>query len=146
EEEFRRVVPEFDRLTFARRDEYDLKCNWKFIFDGLECYHCPYIHPQAMGRKDSLYSTEFDSYNHEFYSTHIARVNRDVFEQNRDQLPYEINEGDLVDEHIWYLWPNMIFLAHPGAANFHVTRAMPTGPETSYRFVDHFFLSDPPSE
>ena len=146
EEEFRQVLPDFDKLIFARRDEYHLKCNWKFIFDGLECYHCPYIHPQAMGKTDSLFSTAFDSHESEIHSTHIARGNRELIEKHPDKLPYPIGKGDLVDDHIWYLWPNMIFIANPGQPNFHVTHALPTDAETSYRFVDHFFLNDPPSE
>jgi carnitine monooxygenase subunit len=145
EEEFRRAIPNFDKLILARRDEFHLKCNWKFIFDGLECYHCPYIHPQAMGSENSLFSTSFDSHESEIYSTHIARGNRELIEKHPEKLPYAIGPGDLVDDHIWYLWPNMIFIANPGPMNFHVTQAMPTGPETSYRLVDRFFLNDPPN-
>lgn len=145
EAEFRSVVPAFDQLKFARRDEYYLKCNWKFIFDGLECYHCPFIHPQAMGNADSLFSNQFDSHESKYYSTHIARGNRDLIENHPEKLPYPIGPDDIVDDNIWYLWPNMIFIANPGPQNFHVTHAMPTSAETSYRLVDHFFLDNPPS-
>jgi len=34
------------QLRVARRVDYDLKANWKLIFQNYgECYHCPLIHP-----------------------------------------------------------------------------------------------------
>jgi Rieske 2Fe-2S family protein len=34
------------RLRAAKRIDYDLKTNWKLIFQNYsECYHCPLIHP-----------------------------------------------------------------------------------------------------
>ena len=33
-------------LRSAKRIEYDLRCNWKLVFQNYsECYHCPLIHP-----------------------------------------------------------------------------------------------------
>ena len=67
--------------------------------------------------------------------------NRELIEKNRE-APYPISPGDLSTT-IWYLWPNMIFTP--------IRQANPMSPraadraETSYRFVDHFFLNDPPS-
>ena len=35
-----------DRLKSHRRISYDVKSNWKYIFQNFnECYHCPTIHP-----------------------------------------------------------------------------------------------------
>jgi Rieske 2Fe-2S family protein len=37
----------FDRLRPARRMDYDVAANWKFIAENYsECYHCPGLHPQ----------------------------------------------------------------------------------------------------
>ena len=147
EKEIRAAVPRFDDLVFARRDSYDIACNWKIIFDGLECYHCPVIHPQAMGGEDSFMTETFDSYEYEWYSTHIVRADMDIIENRPELLPYPITPGDdVIDDYIWYMWPNYIFLAHPGSSNFHVTHALPTGLETVHRTVDHFFVNDPPDE
>ena len=34
------------QLTTARRIEYDVRANWKLIFQNFsECYHCPPVHP-----------------------------------------------------------------------------------------------------
>ena len=147
EREIRAAVPNFDALNFARRDTYDIACNWKIIFDGLECYHCPVIHPQAMGNEDSFMTETFDSYEYDWYSTHIVRADMDIIENRPELLPYPITPGDdVIDDFIWYMWPNYIFLAHPGSSNFHVTHALPSGLETVHRTVDHFFLNDPPDD
>jgi Rieske 2Fe-2S family protein len=37
---------DFDSLRSARRAEYDVAANWKFIAENYsECYHCPGLHP-----------------------------------------------------------------------------------------------------
>jgi len=52
DEAFRPLVGRFnawgiDKLRSRRRIEYDVACNWKFVFQNYsECYHCPVIHPQ----------------------------------------------------------------------------------------------------
>ena len=34
------------RLRSARRVDYDVRANWKLIFENYsECYHCPGVHP-----------------------------------------------------------------------------------------------------
>src|SRR5262249_60022532 len=34
------------QLRSARRIEYDVRANWKLIFQNYsECYHCPLVHP-----------------------------------------------------------------------------------------------------
>ena len=38
---------DFGTLRSARRIEYDVQANWKFIAENYsECYHCPGVHPQ----------------------------------------------------------------------------------------------------
>jgi Rieske 2Fe-2S family protein len=38
---------DFSTLRRAKRIEYDVKANWKFIAENYsECYHCPGVHPQ----------------------------------------------------------------------------------------------------
>ena len=60
-DEFRAAVPQFDALKLVRRDHYEFQANWKFIFDAMECYHCPHIHPQSgYGRKDGFLEPSFE--------------------------------------------------------------------------------------
>ncbi|HYH92990.1 MAG TPA: aromatic ring-hydroxylating dioxygenase subunit alpha, partial [Candidatus Saccharimonadales bacterium] len=38
---------DFTSLRVAKRMEYDVRSNWKFIAENYsECYHCPGLHPQ----------------------------------------------------------------------------------------------------
>jgi Rieske 2Fe-2S family protein len=38
---------DFSSLRSAKRMEYDVRANWKFIAENYsECYHCPGVHPQ----------------------------------------------------------------------------------------------------
>ena len=52
EQAFAPLLDKFNRwnlpiLKPARRINYDVKANWKFIFQNYnECYHCPPVHPQ----------------------------------------------------------------------------------------------------
>jgi choline monooxygenase len=53
------------RLRFARRVEYDVRCNWKVYVDNyLEGYHVPHVHPELMALYDfRRYRTElFDDW------------------------------------------------------------------------------------
>ena len=44
------------QLRSAKRIEYDVKANWKLIFENYaECYHCPGVHPSC--RKVSPYDS-----------------------------------------------------------------------------------------
>jgi choline monooxygenase len=61
-----RVAPlELPTLTFARRVDYDMGCNWKVYVDNfLEGYHVPHVHPELM----KLY--DFQSYKTEVHPTY----------------------------------------------------------------------------
>ena len=63
--EYRAAVPRYDGLYNQRRDRYDVKANWKLAFDQMECYHCPFLHPQIMG-KDAYLEPSFEITSHEF--------------------------------------------------------------------------------
>ena len=59
-ERFRGVIPGFDELHFAQRTSFPVAANWKFILDGMECYHCPVIHPQQMADSDASLTTSWN--------------------------------------------------------------------------------------
>ena len=141
----RRAIPGFDDLKFAQRKSFPIKGNWKFILDGLECYHCPVIHPQAMSAEESPLLQAWESEEHGIWQEHIIKGNRAVIAGQRGRLPYELGDATIVDSYIWYLWPNMVFTCEQGPANFMILHAMATGPETCVRHVINFGLNDPPS-
>ena len=57
----RSAIPGFDDLVWSRTDTWNVAANWKFQPDGLECYHCPVIHPQIMGSDNGYLDTSWDS-------------------------------------------------------------------------------------
>jgi len=145
-QEFRDMVPGFDRVIWTRRDEYTIKANWKSVFDGLECYHCPYLHPGSMGGPNDRMQMSFESTDFEFFARHIIRGNPEVMDTAKGEAFGVGSDADLKDLNMWYVWPNILFMAHPGPANFKVAHVWPTGPETCVRYIDQFTLTNPPSE
>lgn len=145
-DEMHEAIPNFDDLKFVRKDSFDLKANWKFILDGLECYHCPYIHPQIMGSKNGYTTQSFDGHEKDYYSTHINRGNYELMEKNPEKLPYDFGDMAIKDIFIWFLWPNIVFVAHQGASNVKVLEARAHGPEQASRHFHNFCLNDPPTE
>ncbi|MEZ5737117.1 MAG: aromatic ring-hydroxylating dioxygenase subunit alpha [Novosphingobium sp.] len=145
-DEIRETIPNFDDLKLVRKDSFDLDANWKFILDGLECYHCPYIHPHVMGKEDSYMTQTFDSKERTYGSTHIGYGNYELMEKHKDKLPYPFDDDTLRDITIWFLWPNLIFVCRPGPSNFQILQAFPDGPEKSHRNMINFCLNDPPTK
>jgi choline monooxygenase len=143
-EEFKAAIPNFDKLTMVREDKFELKANWKFILDGMECYHCPYIHPQVMGNEKAPFEDSFESTEHEYHATHIVRSKKEML--TKEKFLYDPGATDVKDVYIWYLWPNYIFIAHVGQSNFKIAQAVPNGPEVSFRIVTSLCLNNPPSE
>ena len=145
-DEMHAAIPKFDDLKFVRKDSFDLAANWKFILDGLECYHCPYIHPQIMGSKNGYTTQSFDGHERDWYSTHINRGNYELMENNPEKLPYDFGSMAIKDIFIWYLWPNIVFVAHQGSSNIKVLQAKAEGPERASRHFHNYCLNDPPTE
>jgi carnitine monooxygenase subunit len=145
-DEMREKITGFDDLKYVRTDSFDLKANWKFILDGLECYHCPIIHPQIMGGPNAYVTKSFDTTESTYYSTHINRGNYEMIEKDRAKLPYDFGPATLKDIVIWFLWPNLVFVAHQGPPNIKVLQAAATGAETSQRHMHMFCENNPPTE
>lgn len=144
--DIRASVPSFDELTFVRSDPFDIRANWKFVFDGLECYHCPHIHPDLMGRDDSPFEMSFEATEREIWAKHFNRSNTDVVDGDPDKLPWDYSGTDAIrDTHIWYLWPNLMLAAHPGASNFKARHVMPLAADFSKQHIHHLAINNPPT-
>ena len=131
----------FDTLTFARRDTIPIAANWKFVFDGLECYHCPVIHPEAM--KGSDYENR-RGWHESIYSIHTTPGH-----QSSDEVLFRYNEDSETENqlgYVFYLWPNMMFMARRGEPNFAVAHIIPVELETCVTTIDHFYPNSPPTE
>jgi choline monooxygenase len=59
-----RIAPiDLTAMRFAKRDRYQLACNWKVYVDNfLEGYHLPYVHPGLSQVLDyRVYETELQT-------------------------------------------------------------------------------------
>ena len=142
EEDFRNRLPDFDRMTSVRIDSRPLQCNWKYVLDQNECYHCPVLHPNV--GFGSRQKTRWINEQHERWSRHISRADPEEIDGSKGVLP-EIDDASPLkyETYIWFLWPNLVFLSHRGAANLKLQLAVPTGPERCRFVVDSMCLNDP---
>ena len=147
-DQFREAIPDFDKQRLAREDELEVKANWKFILDGLECYHCPVIHPQTMVGPDAYVTKTFHTTLSPYHSQHITIGNYDLIDNHPEKLPWKLDPGitAIRDIFIWFLWPNLVFVARQGPSNFQILRAMPAAADHSRRTAINFCLNDPPTE
>ena len=84
-------VPRFDRLKLGRTDPYNIDANWKFVPEQNECYHCPSLHPQAMGTDQAYMEPSWETAEHDYWTKHIVRTKRGV---TAEQMPYEFRDDD----------------------------------------------------
>src|SRR4029079_2119863 len=133
-------------LRSAKRIEYDVRANWKLIFENYsECYHCPGVHP--MLSKVSPYdSAENDLIEGPFLGG-FMKINRGksltmsgnacamaVYldqEQNQD---HEQGEHRVFD---YSVFTNMLLSMHPDYVMVH--QLWPQAPDRTLIYCDWFF-------
>jgi phenylpropionate dioxygenase-like ring-hydroxylating dioxygenase large terminal subunit len=146
EAQMRAVLPGFDGLHHARRDVLDIPANWKLIFDGLECYHCPFIHPGVLNSEEDYMTRDIHSVEYGRFQHHVFKGNRAVIDgMGGRPRPAWAENLDSYDLNLWYLWPNIILMSHPGRANLKVAHAWPIAPGKSVRIIDHFLTTPEPT-
>jgi choline monooxygenase len=99
-----RIAPiRLDSMTFVKRIDYEVACNWKVYVDNfLEGYHVPYVHPELMKMYDfRQYTTE----TFEHYSLQWSPI-------APGDAPYEIKPGDKA--YYFCLFPNFMLNILPG--------------------------------
>ncbi len=98
-----RILPtRLSALRFARRVDYEVRCNWKVYVDNfLEGYHVPYVHPELMKLYDyQSYATE----TYEWYSLQVGPLS------GADNV-YGATEGEAL---YYCLFPNFMLNILPG--------------------------------
>ena len=142
EEQVHETVQDFDKMVFARRDHFDVKANWKFIFDQLECYHCPVVHPEVTETVDWSLRRHKE---YGIWQRHNQRLRGDVENDDLGRA-YQVRDDDpQKGSNIWYLWPNILLLSHWGVGNFKVLVARPIDIDSSFEYLDCFSVNDPPT-
>ena len=119
-------------LRFLKRasgDEY--AANWKVCSENfLECYHCQVAHPGF----SKVVDVSVDAYVLEesrMFSTQYGPV-REAWKGDFDP------RGPIERGQFHFLWPNLTLNMMPGQPNLSIGPIVPTGPETTTRFLDYF--------
>jgi Rieske 2Fe-2S family protein len=127
-------------LRSARRIEYDVRANWKLIFENYsECYHCPGVHP-ALAKISPYDSAENDLCEGPFLGgfMKIAKGASLTMSGNACARPVGHMSGE--DHHrVFYysIFPNLLLSLHPDYVMVH--QLWPQSPERTLIECDWFF-------
>lgn len=111
------------KLRSMRRIEYDVRANWKLIFENYnECYHCPLVHP-ALVKLSPADSGANDLTNGAFLGGYMT-VNNDKGSMSMTGNACAIPVAGLPDEdlhRVYYytIFPNMLLSLHPDYVMVH---------------------------
>jgi choline monooxygenase len=126
---------ELDSLRFLRRSSGTYEANWKVCSENfLECYHCQVAHPAF----SKVVDVSVDAYvleAGETFSTQYGPV-RETWKGDFDP------RGPIARGQFHFLWPNATLNIMPGHPNLSIGPIVPTGAETTARFLDYFVGSD----
>ena len=127
-------------LRSAKRIEYDVRANWKLIFENYsECYHCPGVHPELS--KISPYdSSENDLTDGPFLGgfMRIGKGKSLTVSGNACALPMEqFGEEDFRLVFYYSIFPSMLLSLHPDYVMVH--QLLPQSPERTLIFCNWFF-------
>jgi phenylpropionate dioxygenase-like ring-hydroxylating dioxygenase large terminal subunit len=127
-------------LRSAKRIEYDVRANWKVIFENYsECYHCLGVHPELS--KISPYdSAENDLTEGPFLGgfMRIAKGRSLTMSGNACALPMEkFGEEDFRLVFYYSIFPNMLLSLHPDYVMVH--QLQPQSAERTLILCDWFF-------
>ena len=128
------------KLRSARRIEYDVRANWKLIFENYsECYHCPGVHP-ALQKLTPYDLAENDLCEGPFLGGFmpITKGHSLTMSGNACALPVGDVQGEDHDRVFYYsIFPNMLLSMHPDYVMVH--QLWPQSPERTLILCDWFF-------
>ena len=151
-------------LRSAKRIEYDVKANWKLIFENYsECYHCPGVHP-ALSKISPYDSAENDLTEGPFLGG-FMRINRgksltmsgnacaipvgsegppsaDGQSRGGEKSPPGAGPEEHEQHRVFYysIFPNMLLSMHPDYVMVH--QIWPQKPDRTLIYCDWFFHPD----
>ncbi|PWE34989.1 hypothetical protein DD563_02765 [Pelagicola sp. LXJ1103] len=131
-ENFEKFRPESKDFIVAERLNYDIKANWKLVYENFsEAYHIPIAHPQL--------SKVLEQEMEEFVTQDRWTFNR--FKSKTGFPGFELEAGS--PYYAWQAWPHFAALSLPGSCNLVVLRMSPDGIGRCAERVDIYTL---PSE
>jgi glycine betaine catabolism A len=127
-------------LRLARRIEYDVRANWKLIFENYsECYHCPGVHP-TLAKLTPYDSAENDLCEGPFLGGFMPIVKGKslTMSGNACALPVgDVKAKDSLRVFYYSIFPNMLLSMHPDYVMVH--QLCPQSPERTLILCDWFF-------
>src|SRR5256884_690891 len=127
-------------LRSARRIEYNVRANWKLIFENYsECYHCPRVHP-ALQKLTPYDLAENDLCEGPFLGGFmpITKGKSLTMSGNSCALPVgDIKAEDHARVFYYSIFPNMLLSMHPEYVMVH--QLWPQSPERTLIQCDWFF-------
>ena len=130
------------RLRSAKRVVYDVKANWKLMFENYaECYHCPGVHP--MLSKVSPYdSAENDLTEGPFLGGFMKINPGKSLTMSGEACALAIGHHQKEGDQVFYysIFPNMLLSMHPDYVMVH--QLWPQSPDRTLIICDWFFHPD----
>ena len=128
------------KLRSARRIEYEVRANWKLIFENYsECYHCPGVHP-ALSKLTPYDSAENDLADGPFLGGFMSINNGKSLTMSGNACALPVGDIDAANFHrVFYysIFPNMLLSMHPDYVMVH--QLWPQSPERTLILCDWFF-------
>jgi glycine betaine catabolism A len=127
-------------LRSAKRIEYDVRANWKLIFENYsECYHCAGVHPELS--KISPYDSAENDLTEGPFLGGFMRIASDkslTMSGNACALPVgDFGEQDFRFVFYYSIFPNTLLSLHPDYVMVH--QLWPVSPERTLIFCDWLF-------
>jgi Rieske 2Fe-2S family protein len=119
------------RLRSHRRITYEVRANWKYIFQNFnECYHCPTIHPM-LNRATDVTSGQNDLIEGPFLGGYMDILNESMTVSGRlCSLPLgELGENSKRG-YYYSVLPNLLLNIHPDYVMFHLVTPHAPGHST----------------
>jgi glycine betaine catabolism A len=128
------------QLRSARRIAYDVRANWKLIFENYsECYHCPGVHP-ALSKLTPYDSAENDLDEGPFLGGFMPIKGGHSLTMSGGACALPVGDIKAEDHHrVFYysIFPNMLLSMHPDYVMVH--QLWPRQPDRTLIFCDWFF-------
>jgi glycine betaine catabolism A len=129
------------KLRAAKRIEYDVKANWKLMFENYsECYHCPGVHP--MLSKVSPYDSAENDLTEGPFLGGFMTINKGAgLTMSGKACALPVGKIENLQEVFYYsIFPNMLLSLHPEYVMVH--QLWPQSPERTLIVCDWFFHPD----
>ena len=131
------------KLRSAKRIEYDVRANWKLIFENYsECYHCPGVHP-ALSKLTPYDAAENDLATGPFLGGFMPITKGNSLTMSGSACALAVGDINAEDFHrVFYysIFPNMLLSMHPDYVMVH--QLWPQSPERTRILCDWFFHPD----